>query len=62
MNLLNKLKSMATKKTVAKKTTKRAEVAEVPASKDICTRCNGAGTIMEGHRICPECNGDCFTK
>lgn len=60
MNLLTKLKSMATKKTVAKKTTKKDEV--VAENTNMCLRCNGAGTTMEGHRICPECNGECFTN
>lgn len=58
MNLITKLKNMATKKTVVKKTTKKAE--EEVFSTNACPRCNGAGTIMEGHRICPECNGECF--
>lgn len=57
MNLINKF--MTAKKSVAKKVTKQvSEESEVTSN--LCETCEGKGTVREGTRICPDCNGDCF--
>lgn len=57
INLIKKY--MPVKKVAAKKVAEKPkEVAAVTTG--WCSKCEGKGTIMNGHRICSKCDGDCY--
>ena len=57
--LINIIKNMGVKKVAPKKVAEKTKevVAEL---KGWCSNCEGRGTIVEGHRICPRCKGECY--
>lgn len=36
------------------------EEVEAQEERIMCANCEGKGTVNEGHKICPVCNGNCF--
>lgn len=43
--------------TAGQEFTAEGEVQPTPVAKAVCPTCGGTGTIMDGHRECPDCDG-----